>query len=201
MEYVNKDIEVGDYLDEGYIRIRSIIEIVGAPKEHVEEILEHMIENLFLFQIEDYHLLDKEKIDEIRKKIKEVLKENKDLFEKLEKDYEKRRKNVLVNCYKDEVIPVEGQPLFTSFIETELLVKNSVELFKFALNFTPSSIEVIEPTTIKIKNTDMQDFINEVITIINQLFANLKTLDAENKLLKEKLNEMGGKPGFRVKRK
>ncbi len=201
MEYLNKEIDIDDYLDEGFLRIRAVIEIVGAPKEYVEELLDQIIENAFLFQIDNYHLLKKEEMEKIKENIKKALEEEKDLFELLGNDYKKRRNNIVVSAYKDKVIPVEGQPLFTSFVEVEMLLKNTIELFKFALNFTPSSIEILEPTTIKIKNTEMQDFINEVVTIINQLFARMKNLDAENKLLKEQLNKFVQKPGFRVKKK
>ena len=201
MEYLNKEIDIDDYLDEGFLRIRAVIEIVGAPKEYVEELLDQIIENAFLFQIDNYHLLKKEEMEKIKENIKKALEEEKDLFELLGDDYKKRRNNIVVSAYKDKVIPVEGQPLFTSFVEVEMLLKNTIELFKFALNFTPSSIEILEPTTIKIKNTEMQDFINEVVTIINQLFARMKNLDAENKLLKEQLNKFVQKPGFRVKKK
>jgi hypothetical protein len=201
MEYFNKEIDVDDYLDEGFLKIRSVIEIVGAPKDYVEQLLDQIIENIFLFQIDNYHLLKKEEIEKIKEKTKEALEKEKDLFELIGEEYKKRRNNVVVSVYKDEVIPVEGQPLFTSFIEIEMLLKDTIELFKFALNFTPSSIEILEPTTIKIKNTEMQDFINEVVTIINQLFARMKNLDAENRLLKEQLNKFAKKPGFRVGRK
>jgi len=201
MEYLNKELDIDDYLDEGFLRIRAVIEIVGAPKEYVEELLDQIIENAFLFQIDNYHLLKKEEMEKIKENIKKALEEEKDLFELLGNDYKKRRNNIVVSAYKDKVIPVEGQPLFTSFVEVEMLLKNTIELFKFALNFTPSSIEILEPTTIKIKNTEMQDFINEVVTIINQLFARMKNLDAENKLLKEQLNKFVQKPGFRVKKK
>jgi predicted nuclease with TOPRIM domain len=201
MEYFNKEIDAEDYIDEGFLKVRAIIEVVGGPKEYLEELLNQIIENAFLFQIENYHLLKKEEVEKIKEKIKEALKEEKDLFDVLGDDYKKRRNNVVLSIYKDEVIPVEGQPLFTSFIEVELLLKNTIELFKFALNFTPSSIEIIEPTNIKIKNTEMQDFINEVVTIINQLFARLKDLDAENRMLKEQLNKFSKRPGFRTGRK
>ena len=191
MEYENKEIDVNDFIDEGFIRIRTIIEIVGSPKEFVENLLKEITEKFFLFQIENFHLLKKEEIEKIREKIKESLEKNEDLFEKLDENYKKRRKNYIVNIYKDEVIPIKDQPLFTSFIEAEILLKDVIELFKFALNFTPTSIEILDPSEIKVKNTQMQDFINEVVAITNQLFAKIKELDAENKLLKEKFTKKG----------
>lgn len=191
MEYENKEIDVNDFIDEGFIRIRTIIEIVGSPKEFVENLLKEITEKFFLFQIENFHLLKKEEIEKIREKINESLEKNEDLFEKLDENYKKRRKNYIVNIYKDEVIPIKDQPLFTSFIEAEILLKDVIELFKFALNFTPTSIEILDPSEIKVKNTQMQDFINEVVAITNQLFAKIKELDAENKLLKEKFTKKG----------
>ena len=191
MEYENKEIDVNDFIEDGFIRIRTIIEIVGSPKEFVENLLKEITEKFFLFQIENFHLLKKEEIEKIREKIKESLEKNEDLFEKLDENYKKRRKNYIVNIYKDEVIPIKDQPLFTSFIEAEILLKDVIELFKFALNFTPTSIEILDPSEIKVKNTQMQDFINEVVAITNQLFAKIKELDAENKLLKEKFTKKG----------
>jgi len=191
MEYENKEIDVNDFIEDGFIRIRTIIEIVGSPKEFVENLLKEITEKFFLFQIENFHLLKKEEIEKIKEKIKESLEKNEDLFEKLDENYKKRRKNYIVNIYKDEVIPIKDQPLFTSFIEAEILLKDVIELFKFALNFTPTSIEILDPSEIKVKNTQMQDFINEVVAITNQLFAKIKELDAENKLLKEKFTKKG----------
>ena len=194
MEYENKEIDIDDFLDEGFIHVRAIIEIAGSPKEFVEELLNDLVNKTMLFQLKEFPNIPKEKEKELIEKIKEVLKEEKDLL-----DGEEDRNAVVYTILKSEVNKVEGTPMYSGFIETEILFKDIKELLKFAVNFTPSSLQIIEPTKLKVDNITLQDFLNEIISLLNNLFNTMKNLDAENKLLKEELNKIK-RVGLRFKK-
>ena len=194
MEYENKEIDIDDFLDEGFIHVRAIIEIAGSPKEFVEELLNDLINKTMLFQLKEFPNIPKEKEKELIEKIKEVLKEEKDLL-----DGEEDRNAVVYTILKSDVNKVEGTPMYSGFIETEILFKDIKELLKFAVNFTPSSLQIIEPTKLKVDNITLQDFLNEIISLLNNLFNTMKNLDAENKLLKEELNKIK-RVGLRFKK-
>jgi hypothetical protein len=191
--YENKDIDVDDFLDEGFILIRAIIEIAGSPKEFVEELLEDLKNKLFLFQHPKFPKFENEK--EMIEKIKNIFEEEKDL---LEGEIENRNA-AIVNLQIGEVQPIENTNFYSGFIETEMLVKDLKELLKFSVNFTPSNIQIIEPAKLKVESLVIQDFLNEIVSLLNNLFNNLKNLDAENKLLKEELNKLK-RTGLRFKR-
>jgi len=103
----------------GYIYVRSIIEVLGKPKEHVEETLKAHV-----------------------KKISE------------DKDY---------NIIKKTVEKAERQEdFFNAFAEIEFLVKDTLTLLSFCFDYMPSSVEIIEPEQIMIKNSDFTGFINDM---------------------------------------
>ena len=181
--YENKDIDIDDFLDEGFILVRAIIEIAGSPKEFVEELLKDLRDKLFLFQHPDFPNFKSEK--ELKEKIENIFKENKDLL-----DGSMERNAVIVNTQIGDVQQIENTNFYSGFIETEILVKDIKELLKFSVNFTPSNLQILEPSKLKIESLVLQDFLNEVVSLLNNLFNNLKNLDAENKMLKEELNKL-----------
>ena len=181
--YENKDIDIDDFLDEGFILVRAIIEIAGSPKEFVEELLKDLRNKMFLFQHKDFPKINNEK--ELIERIGKVFKENKDLFDG------KMERNAVINTLQiGEAQKIEGTDFYSAFIEAELLLKDLKELLKFSVNFTPSNLQILEPSKLKLESVLLQDFLNEVISLLNNLFNNLKNLDAENKLLKEELNKL-----------
>jgi len=181
--YENKDIDIDDFLDEGFILVRAIIEIAGSPKEFVEELLKDLRNKMFLFQHKDFPKINNEK--ELIERIEKVFKENKDLFDG------KMERNAVINTLQiGEAQKIEGTDFYSAFIEAELLLKDLKELLKFSVNFTPSNLQILEPSKLKLESVLLQDFLNEVISLLNNLFNNLKNLDAENKLLKEELNKL-----------
>jgi len=100
------------------------------------------------------------------------------------------RNAVIVNTQIGDVQQIENTNFYSGFIETEILVKDIKELLKFSVNFTPSNLQILEPSKLKIESLVLQDFLNEVVSLLNNLFNNLKNLDAENKMLKEELNKL-----------
>ncbi|MEO2154713.1 MAG: hypothetical protein ABGW69_02795 [Nanoarchaeota archaeon] len=183
LEYENKEIDIDDFLDEGYILIRAIIELMGSPKEFVNELLKDLRDKLFLFQVEKFPNVNQEEEKKLREKIEKIVKENKDLLEGSEE-----RKAAIVNLFIDDVKEVLNSPMFSAYVEVEILIKDIKSLFLFSTLFTPTSLQIIEPTKIKVDNITLQDFLNETISLLNNLFNNMKNLDAENKMLREELS-------------
>jgi hypothetical protein len=182
IEYENKDIDIDDYLDEGFILVRAIIEIAGSPKEFVEQLVNDLKTRLFLFQSKNFN--PQQKIDkDTLEKINKAIEENKDFFEGKEEE----RSAVIANLFIKDVDKLENSPLYSAFIEAEVLLKDIKELFKFSTFFTPSSLQILEPTKIKVDNITLQEFLNEIVSVINITVNNLKNLEAENRLLKEEL--------------
>jgi hypothetical protein len=106
---------------DGYLYVRIILEIVGKPKEHVEESLKEYVKKI---------KADKEY---------NIIKEKSEKAEKLENG------------------------LFSAFSELEMLMKDPAALLNFCFDYLPSSIEVVEPERIMLKNSDFSDFMNDLL--------------------------------------
>lgn len=122
--------------------VMAIIEILGAPKEHVEETIK--------------------KVVEIAKKGYEV---------------------------KDSKIHEAKQldKLFGTFVELEFKIKKIDDLIAFCFDFMPSSIEIIEPTKFTIESTEVNNLFNELLARLHQYDMAIKNLNAQNKILQEKV--------------
>ncbi|MFW5852967.1 MAG: hypothetical protein ACOCUR_02970 [Nanoarchaeota archaeon] len=79
-----------------------------------------------------------------------------------------------------EPTAVEGE-MFSSFVETEFLVKDSASLVWFCFDYLPSSIEIIEPEQIKYRSVDFTSFLNDLQSRLHQFDMSVKTVSEENK--------------------
>ena len=59
--------------------------------------------------------------------------------------------------------------LYSAFAELEILFKNVMEVINFSFDYMPSSIEIIEPTTLVIKNNHLTSFINDLLGKLHEL--------------------------------
>jgi hypothetical protein len=107
---------------DGYLYLRVILEVVGKPKEHVEESLKEYVKKI--------------KAD----KSYNIIKEKSEKAEKMENG------------------------LFSAFSDMEMLMKDSQDLLNFCFDYLPSSVEIIEPERIIIKNSEFGDFINDLLS-------------------------------------
>lgn len=128
--------------DEWPIKFTAIIEILGAPKEHVEETMAKYIEKI----------KSEKTVKLVGSEISEA--EQKDKF-------------------------------FSQFAEIELLVKNTDGVIVFCFNYMPSSIEIMEPETIKFNSHQLSGFFNDLQGRLHQLDMLVKNLRAENKILSD----------------
>ena len=128
------------------IKARSIIEIVGGPKEHVDKAMGI-------------------------------------IMDKLREDKQFK----LLNEKVFEAKPLEGKkPLFSTFCEIEIEVKEMSDLFGFCFDFLPSSVEIYDPAQLALKVDVVNDMFNELISKLHQYDMAFKNIYAQNILLKRK---------------
>ncbi|MFC1753144.1 hypothetical protein ACFL96_07080 [Thermoproteota archaeon] len=111
----------------------------------------------------------KEYLSKTMKNYVERLKQNKKLF--------------IVNAKFAK--PKKHETMFTSFVEIEMLVKNAAELVFFCFDGMPSSIEIIEPESIKYDTTEFAGFLNDMVARMHRLDAHIKTIKAKASLLEK----------------
>ena len=58
--------------------------------------------------------------------------------------------------------------LFTAFMELEILAKNFLKLFEVCYDYMPSSLEIIEPTELKMPISDANEVINDLASRLHQ---------------------------------
>ncbi|TKJ17485.1 hypothetical protein CEE44_03040 [Candidatus Woesearchaeota archaeon B3_Woes] len=138
------------------ILCRSIVEVVGKPKEHVEKAL-----NLVIEKAQEIKGLKIEK-----KEISEI-KSLKD--EKLSKTEHKIQQST-------------GE-LFTSFVEIEFMANNLDVVASFCFDFLPSSIEIVEPEKMKINTHDVSNLMNDLLSKLHNADMAVKRLNFENAAL------------------
>jgi hypothetical protein len=130
--------QIKSKIADGYIHVRIILEIIGKPKEHVEESLKDYVKKI---------KADKELI---------IIKESSEKAEKHEGD------------------------LFSAFAELDMLMKGPEDLLAFCFDYMPSSVEIIEPEKIFIKNSDFSDFTNDMLS--RSISLNTSYLEMQEKL-------------------
>jgi hypothetical protein len=120
------------------ILARIIIEMMGAPKEHLEETLRKFVEKV--------------------RKNHEVVSE--DLAE-----------------------PKPHEKLFTNFVELEMRFKKIEDLLNFCFEAMPSSIEILEPVSMKLDAGELSGYLNDMQERLHTLDMSLKNLKSEQQVL------------------
>lgn len=137
---------------------RAIVEIVGKPKEHVEKAIKAVIEAA-------------KGIDGL-KVLKEDIAETKSLKdEKLSKT-------------EDKIQKAAGGELFSTFVEIEFSASTIDIVSSFCFDFLPSSLEIIEPEELQIKNRHMTKTMNDILAKIHNADMAVKRLNFENAALR-----------------
>src|SRR3989344_4134927 len=111
-------------------------------------------------------------IDNIKRKQKEITKRRKPGQEDIE-------------ILKEEFFPAEEkEKMFSDFTELEILFRNTFELVNFCFEYTPSSIEILEPQNLNYKSRDFSNALNDLLGKIHNNAMLIKNYAAENKILK-----------------
>ncbi len=118
--------------------------------------------------------------------IVEMVGKPKEHVEKTLKDYLKtidEQKDIqLISEDFSEAKPVEGE-MFSAFVEVEILAKGVDKVANFCFDYMPSSIEIIDPESIKYRSSDFTDFLNDLQSRLHDLDMTVKTVNETNKQL------------------
>lgn len=118
------------------ITIKTIIEVIGFPAEHVDKTMNQIVERV-------------EKEDGIKVVQKVVHKSN----------------------------PIKK--FFSAFVELELDVDDLERLFRFCLDYHPSSVEIQDKKSIEIESRELTIIINDMLGILHQYNMLTKNLEAQ----------------------
>ena len=80
--------------------------------------------------------------------------------------------------------------LWTGFIDIELEFKRFEDLTGFCFDHYPSSIEIIEPEYLNIRNNDFSALFNDLSARLHKTHEIVKDVHASNKLLVKQLDEI-----------
>lgn len=130
------------------IRARAILEVLGKPKEHVENTIKMLVD-----KAKEYPELSiiSEKTAELKK---------------------------------------QGETMFSTFAELEMVAKGINTLVGFCFDFMPSSIEIEKPEQLSLKRQDISNIFNDLQAKLHNMDMVAKTLKAERDFLKRNLNTM-----------
>ena len=148
-----KNNEIKKLIEEGYLRIRVIFEVIGRPKEHVEQTLKAYIENIKTKE-EDIHVLNE--------------------------DYEPA----------EELEGEEQKGLFGTMVEVEMLVPNIEKLTWLGINFSPASVEILEPSEIKLNQKEIGNWITDMLARLHEIGMFQKSMSSQNEGLVRNFNAM-----------
>ncbi|MDD3175055.1 MAG: hypothetical protein PHU51_01105 [Candidatus Nanoarchaeia archaeon] len=143
-----KDKEIKEYIEKKYLRINTIFEIIGHPKEHVESTMKAYVENI--------------------KKDSEIV--------VLKEEYEPAEE-------------LEGG-VFGVIAEIEMLVKNIEKLTWLCVNFSPASIELIEPDEVVIEQKEITHWLNDLLAKLHEIGVAQKKIHSDNEGLIRNFNAM-----------
>ena len=120
-------INIKKLIEEGQVHISVIFEVVGQPKEHIENTIKAYVETI--------------KTDEE------------------------------LTFLNEEYEPAEelDEGLFSVIAEVELVVKNLEKITWLAMNFSPASIEIIEPSKFTIPQKDVTNWINDLLSKLHEI--------------------------------
>jgi len=148
------------------IKALMIIEMIGRPKEHLEETLKEYTKKI---GSEKGITIINEKVHEPKK-----IETKKDEKEKTEDKKEQK---------------IEAE-LFSAFTEIEIDSKDITTLMRIVFVYLPSHIEIISPESLELKNIDFNDLFNEVIRKMHEYDGIAKSMIMQNKIIKERFQEI-----------
>ena len=96
---------------------------------------------------------------------------------------EQEKKVAMINEYYSEAKEQgEKKELFAVFAELEMLVKNPETLVWLSFDYMPSSIEIIEPETLRYKRTELANFVNDLLARLHDVDMKFKNVIIDSNL-------------------
>lgn len=87
----------------------------------------------------------------------------------------------------------ENDTLFTTFVEVEVEVRDIYKLIEIIFIYMPSSIEIFDPSEIKLRLDDANMIVNSLAARLHKYDAVAKRLNMERIILEKQVKELGGK--------
>lgn len=140
--------EIREHLKGGWLKVLITFELVGKPKEHIEQTLKAYLLNI--------------------KGDSRVLSINED--------------------FADAIQLEDG--LFSTFCEFEGLVQDLEVLTWLAVNFMPASIELLEPSELKLEARVLNNWYNDLMAKLHETSNVVREERAVNKHLTKSLNAL-----------
>jgi hypothetical protein len=79
---------------------------------------------------------------------------------------------------------------FSAFAEVDMLIKDFETMTWLAINFTPASIEVVEPTEFRLKALDVQNWQNDLLSHLHTVGIQFKQQRSHLEFLKEQMTKL-----------
>ncbi len=90
-----------------------------------------------------------------------------------------------IEIIKEEFFPAEKKSkMFSVFVELDILSRNMFELVNFCFEYSPSSIEILEPQDLNYQSRDFSNILNDLLSRIHVNVTAVKNYAAENEILK-----------------
>jgi hypothetical protein len=140
--------EIKQFLDQGYLQVNIIFEIVGNPEDYVSNAI-----RLVMKKVEE------------SKSIK------------------------IISQEIAETIDV-GEGLFGTNCEAQLLVKDLFSLSILVFTFIPSSLEIIEPKKLTLKDKELSDLFADIITQLHNTNTKMIQTNSTNMAMLKNINAL-----------
>lgn len=98
----------------------------------------------------------------------------------------------LLDFHIEEPILDKKTTLYAGFLEVNIEFKESLNVLSFVLDYTPTSIEIEEPSTIKIDSNDFTAILNDMSSNILANVNNIRKLNAYVHMQNKRLDELEG---------
>ncbi len=87
-----------------------------------------------------------------------------------------------------EPVELPEMKLFSTFVEADIKFTNMEKLIGFCFDFTPSSVEVLEPFSFIFDARFLNGLLNDIVMKLHRYTMLIRNLDAEYALLKKQLD-------------
>ncbi|MFH1072486.1 MAG: winged helix-turn-helix transcriptional regulator [Nanoarchaeota archaeon] len=84
--------------------------------------------------------------------------------------------------------PIEKDGLWSTFCESEMLIRGLEKLSWLCINFTPASIEILEPELLTYRNKDITLWINDLLSRLHEIGIVTKAVNSKNQLLERNIS-------------
>ncbi|MCK5149809.1 hypothetical protein KAJ87_02695 [Candidatus Pacearchaeota archaeon] len=110
-----------------------------------------------------------------------------DLSKKINEEKGVSVKNKKIN---EPALLKDQKEFFTSFAEIEVEVESVLHLAMLMFKYMPAHIEILSPETINLKNSDLNEILNEITRRLHGYDEVARVIQSEKKILENKLREL-----------